>query len=103
MTKIPPYLQKGDTIGICCPSGYMSLEKAQTCIDTLQEWGYAVKIGRTLGGESPNYFSAKDKERLEDFQQLLDDEEVKVLLCARGGYGLGRIIEQIDFKRFKKN
>jgi muramoyltetrapeptide carboxypeptidase len=103
MTKIPPYLQKGDTIGICCPAGYMSGEKAQACISTLQDWGYPVKIGKTVGSDSSNYFSGKDKDRLEDFQQLMDDDEVKALLCARGGYGIGRIIEQINFKKFKKN
>lgn len=103
MVRTPPYLQKGDTIGIVCPAGYMSIEKAQTCIDTLQEWGYGVRIGKTLGSDSKNYFSGSDKERLDDFQQMLDDDEIKAILCARGGYGVGRIIEDIDFKKFKKN
>jgi muramoyltetrapeptide carboxypeptidase len=103
MVKTPPYLQKNDTIGIVCPAGYMSIEKAQTCINTLQEWGYGVRIGKTLGSDSQNYFSGTDTERLEDLQQMLDDDEVKAILCARGGYGVGRIIEDIDFKKFKKN
>jgi len=103
MIKIPPYLQKNDTIGIVCPAGYMSTEKAQACINTLQEWGYGVRIGKTLGNDSQNYFSGTDRERLDDFQQMLDDDEVKAILCARGGYGIGRIIEQLSFKKFKKN
>jgi muramoyltetrapeptide carboxypeptidase len=102
MTRIPPYLQKADTIGVVCPAGYMSLEKAQSCIHTLQEWGYAIKIGKTLGSDSQNYFSGTDQQRLEDFQQMLDDDEVKAILCARGGYGTGRIIDSLDFKKFKK-
>src|SRR6266700_845111 len=103
MIKIPPYLQPGDTIGIVCPAGYMAREKAQTCVNVLLEWGYAVKTGKTLGGTSDNYFSGTDKERLNDFQQMLDDDEVKAILCARGGYGISRIIDSISFKRFKKN
>ncbi|MBS1667235.1 MAG: LD-carboxypeptidase [Bacteroidetes bacterium] len=102
MIKIPPYLKAGDCIGVVCPAGYMALEKAQTCILTLQDWGYQVKIGKTLGSQSPNYFSGTDEERLQDFQQMLDDDEVKAILCARGGYGVGRIIDQINFKQFKK-
>ncbi len=102
MIKIPPYLQKDDTIGIVCPGGYMSAEKVQNCITTLQEWGYRVKIGKTVGSDSVNYFSGTDEERLADFQQMLDDDEVKAILCARGGYGMGRIIDSIDFKKFKK-
>ena len=103
MIRIPPYLQPEDAIGIVCPAGYMPLEKAQTAIDILKEWGYKIKIGRTLGGNSANYFSGTDEERLNDFHQMLDDDEVKAVFCARGGYGIGRIIEQIDFKKFKQN
>ena len=103
MVKTPPFLQPGDIIGIVCPAGYMNIEKAQTCIDTLQQWGYGVRLGKTLGSDSQNYFSGTDEERLADFQQMLDDDEIKAILCARGGYGVGRIIDSIDFKKFKKN
>ncbi len=103
MIKTPPYLQKGDTIGIVCPAGFMAAEKVQTCINTLKDWGYKVKTGKTVGGESSTYFSGTDEERLNDFQQMLDDDEVKAVLCGRGGYGMSRIIESINFKKFKKH
>src|SRR5688572_7728924 len=102
MIKIPPYLQKGDTIGLVCPAGHIAMEKVKTCIDTLQEWGYPVKIGTSVGSDSPVYFSGTDDERLKDFQQMLDDDEVKAVCCARGGYGMSRIIDQVSFKKFKK-
>ena len=73
-----------------------------TCIETLAEWGYHVKVGRTLGGESENYFSGTDEQRLDDFQAMLDDSSVKAILCGRGGYGLSRIVDRIDFSRFEK-
>lgn len=103
MITIPPYLKKGDTIGLICPAGYMPAEKAQTCIRVLGEWGYAVKTGKTVGGESQTYFSGTDEERLADLQQMLDDGEVKAILCARGGYGTGRIIEDTRFKKIRKH
>lgn len=99
---IPPYLQKGDTIGIVCPSGYMPGEKAATCIQVLQQWGYQVKTGNTLGHQF-HYFSGTDEERLADLQQMLDDQQVKAILCARGGYGMSRIIDRIDFRNFRKH
>ena len=102
MIQLPPYLQKGDTIGLVCPAGYMPFEKVKTCVQVLQEWGYNVKVGNTVGGGSMTYFSGTDEERLRDFQQMLDDQEVNAILCARGGYGTGRIIDQIDFKKFAK-
>ena len=73
MIKIPPYLLKGDTIGLVCPAGYMDLEKAQSCIHAFQDWGYNTRIGASVGGNSENYFSGTDKERLNDFQKMLDD------------------------------
>lgn len=101
MVKTPSYLKKGDTIGIVCPAGYMDSDRAATCIRVLKEWGYNVKVGSTLGGSSTNYFSASDEERLNDFQQMLDDDSVQAVLCGRGGYGVGRIIDKISFKKFR--
>ncbi len=101
--KLPPYLQPGDTIAITCPAGYMPLEKAETCITVLQQWGYEVLVGKTLGSKSKTYFSGTDEERLNEFQAMLDAPEVKAILCGRGGYGVGRIIDQLDFTAFKKN
>ena len=103
MIKIPPYLKKDDTVGLVCPAGYMDLEKVQACIRALQEWGYNVRIGSTVGGNSENYFSGNDEERLQDFQQMMDDDDVKAILCARGGYGTGRIVVKIDFRKFRRN
>lgn len=100
MIKQPPFLIKGDTVGIVCPAGFMALAKVKSCIDEFQNWGYKVKIGKTVGGTSTNYFSGTDDERLNDLQQLLDDDNVKAILCARGGYGISRIIDRIDFTKF---
>ncbi len=93
---IPSYLQPGDLIGIVCPSGQLSTDKAQTCIQTLSAWGYKVRVGKTLG-HAFHYFAGTDEERLNDLQQMLDDPEVKAILCGRGGYGMSRIIDRLDF------
>ena len=100
--KIPSYLKKGDTIGIVAPAGYMPIEKMQACIDTLDTWGYNVELGKTTHSYSSNYFSGTDEERLADLQQMLDDKHIKAILCARGGYGISRIIDKINFRKFKK-
>jgi muramoyltetrapeptide carboxypeptidase len=98
----PPYLKQDDTIGILCPSGYMSFDKAQKCIDVLQQWGFRVEAGKTLGNQH-NYFSGTDEERLNDLQKMLDDKNIKAIFCARGGYGLSRIIDKINFEIFIQN
>jgi muramoyltetrapeptide carboxypeptidase len=82
-----------------CPSGYMQFEKMQNCIQVLQQWGFQVKTGKTINNQY-NYFSGTDEERLDDLQEMLDDENVKAVFCARGGYGLSRIIDKVNFGRF---
>jgi muramoyltetrapeptide carboxypeptidase len=100
MITIPPYLKRGDAVGIVAPAGFMAVEKMQTCIATLEDWGYTVVLGATTQSNSDNYFSGNDVERLRDLQQMLDDEHLKAILCARGGYGTSRIIDAVDFKKF---
>jgi muramoyltetrapeptide carboxypeptidase len=102
-STIPPYLKTGDTVGIVCPAGFMAAEKILPCVNTLKSWGFRVKIGKTVGGISSNYFSGTDNERLEDLQEMLDDEDIAAILFGRGGYGLSRIIDRISFKKFRKS
>lgn len=95
----PPTIKQGDTIGMVCPAGSIPLEKVQNCIQTLEKWGYQVKLGKTVGTKKDN-FSATDAERAQDLQGMLDDENIKAIVCARGGYGMSRIIDELDFTKF---
>ena len=96
---IPPNLKSGDTIGVVCPAGFMPFTKMETCIQVLQHWGFLVKLGNTINSQF-HYFSGTDEARLNDVQQMLDDEDVNAIFCGRGGYGVSRIIDQFDFKKF---
>lgn len=98
---LPPYLKKGDTIGITCPSGFSTVEDIQPAVQMLQEWGYQVKIGDTVGKRDFT-FGGTDAERAADFQMLLDDRSVKAILCATGGYGAVRIIDLLNLKHIRK-
>jgi len=97
----PPYLQKGDTVMIIAPAGIMKdTAKVENGIILLQEWGLNVKLGKNLF-EQNHHFAGSDKQRLEDFQYAIDDPTVKAIWCARGGYGSVRIIDDVDFTKFK--
>jgi muramoyltetrapeptide carboxypeptidase len=98
-SKIPPYLKKGDIIGITCPAGFITMEDIQPAVAKLEEWGYFIKLGSTVGKKNFT-FGGTDEERLEDLQQMLDDKSIKAIMCARGGYGAVRIIDKLDFKKF---
>jgi muramoyltetrapeptide carboxypeptidase len=102
MLIIPPYLKENDIIGITCPASKMELSSAQFAAGILNKWGFRVKMGATVGTNYHN-FSATDEERLTDLQQMLDDENIKAILFGRGGYGMVRIIDQLNFTTFIKH
>lgn len=102
MIKIPPYLKKGDLIGITCPSSKMELSAAEYAAGVLESWGFRVHLGITVGTSFHN-FSAPDELRLEELQDMMDDPEIKAVLFGRGGYGMICILDRIDFSRFRKH
>lgn len=101
MIQHPPYLKKGSIIGITCPAGYVSNDRIAYALDILQLWGFRVKVGNTVGSEH-FYFSGTDGERLQDLQMMLDDPSMDAIIMGRGGYGLSRIIDDLDFTLFAK-
>jgi len=98
----PTQLKKGDKIGVIAPARKISREEISLAVDLLKSWGIEVVFGKNLFSEQ-NQFSGSDEERGEDLQTMLDDNSVKAIISARGGYGTLRIIDKIDFTSFKKN
>ncbi|OLY91740.1 muramoyltetrapeptide carboxypeptidase [Cnuella takakiae] len=98
----PPFLFPGSVIGITATSGAVSTDAISAGIQLVRSWGYQVKLGRTIGTRN-GYFSGTDEERAADLQDLLDDPQVNAIWCARGGYGLVRIIDQLDWTGFRKH
>ncbi len=97
----PPYLTKGSTIGITCPSGYVAPERTTYAIKTLEDWGFRVMCGKTVGAEH-YYFAGTDAERLADLQTMMDNPEIDAILMGRGGYGMSRIIDALDLTEFAR-
>jgi muramoyltetrapeptide carboxypeptidase len=98
----PPYLKKGDRIGIVAPARKVSHEEIQPAVDTFKSWGLEVVFGKNLFKEH-HQFSGDDDERAADLQEMLDDININAIIAARGGYGTMRIIDMLDFSKFKKN
>lgn len=97
----PPHLKKGDLIGMVCPAGTLPLAKVKDCVKTLESWGYQVQLGPTVGAKHFS-FAGTDAQRAKDLQQMMDNPNIKAIICGRGGYGVSRIIDQINFTQFLK-
>ena len=97
------HLLKSDLVGVSAPAGKIKKESLDAAVSILQSWGLRVELGKHIFSEAHGYFSGSDDERLEDFQQLLDDPQLSAIICARGGYGTTRIIDRLDFTNFLKH
>lgn len=95
----PPFLQKGDTIGILSTARKTSPEVIDKATRLIKAYGYQVKLAPNLFAEEQQYAGA-DALRIADMHSLLHDQSVKAILCARGGYGTTRIIDHIDWSAF---
>jgi muramoyltetrapeptide carboxypeptidase len=98
----PPFLQPGDTIYITAPAKAIEESVVLEAKKTLETWGLNVRVAPHCLGRAA-YFSGTDAERLADFQHGLDDPSIKAILCARGGYGCVRIVEELDWTAFQQN
>jgi len=98
----PPFLRQGSVVGITCPSGYVSPDRVVYATHVLEHWGFTVKHGSTIG-TGQYYFSGTDKERLHDLQAMLDDPHINAIIMGRGGYGMSRIIDGLDFTKFLRH
>ncbi|WNH13886.1 S66 peptidase family protein [Thalassobellus suaedae] len=100
----PPYLKVGDTVAIVAPSGILKnrnpeIEKAKSL---LKSWGLLAVVGKHVFNQA-NHFAGTDDERCEDLQNALDDPKISAIWCARGGYGAVRILDKLDYTKFKMN
>lgn len=98
----PTYLRQGDKIGLISTARKISKEELQVAIEHIESWGLKIKFGENLFN-SYHQFSANDNKRTKDLQTMLDDDNIKAIICARGGYGTVRLIDKINFSKFQKN
>lgn len=98
----PKYLQKNDKVAIICMAGKTTLQTIETAVDILERWSLQVIVGETVGSFD-GVFGGSDNLRKKDFQKYLDDPEIKAIFSARGGYGSTRILDEIVWRKFKKN
>src|ERR1700722_221406 len=98
----PTFLKHGDIVTIVAPARKISETELLPSVKILQNWGLKVKLGKHIYASS-NQFAGYDEVRQQDFQAMLDDNEVRAIFSARGGYGAIRIIDKLDFTVFKKH
>jgi muramoyltetrapeptide carboxypeptidase len=95
----PDLLKLTNKVGIISTARKISKKEIQPAINRLQQWGLEPILGKHLFSEHHQFAGTTD-ERAADLQEMLDNPEIKAILCARGGYGTVQIIDKVDFTKF---
>ncbi|MGB1039926.1 MAG: S66 peptidase family protein [Flavobacteriales bacterium] len=98
----PLILKPNDKVIVLSPSGRVNEEQVRENSKLLESWGLKVEFGYHTF-DIHNKMAGKDADRLSDLQNALDNPEIKAIFCSRGGYGLVRIIDRLDFSKFLIN
>ncbi|AYB30610.1 S66 peptidase family protein [Chryseolinea soli] len=99
----PTFLSAGNTVALAATGRKVSTAQMQKALEVFSSWGLNVLRAPHLFSEKHGYLAGTDDERRRDFQQMLDDKNVRAIFCARGGYGTTRILDGLDFTSFLEN
>jgi muramoyltetrapeptide carboxypeptidase len=104
MTSIikPKALQRGDTIGVVAPAGPLNRERMERALGRVRERGFRIKTYADIF-RSRGYLAGDDATRVDEFMAAFADPETAAVWCARGGYGVSRILDRIDFGVVRRN
>ncbi len=98
----PPFLKPGDKVAIVATARKVSAQEMAYALETLTKWGLQPVLGKNIYAVE-NQFAGSNKERAEDLQWAIDDESIKAVFIARGGYGTIRIMDDVDCNHLKSN
>ena len=101
--KYPAKLQKGDTVGLICPSSPVGTERIAQCVSAVSALGYQVKLADNLDEVYAGYIAGSGKTRGEWVNRMFADPEVKGIFCIRGGDGSSRLMEFLDYDVIRNN
>jgi muramoyltetrapeptide carboxypeptidase len=97
---IPPFLRAGDTIGIVATARWVDSDVLSTAQKTFENAGFKVKLSKHLTRKNFQ-LAGTHNERAIELQRFLDDDELKAIIIARGGYGTVHLLDHIDLRKFQ--
>lgn len=96
-----PSLKKGDAIAIISTARKVTKKELHFAVSKIESWGLSVYFGEHLF-EEHHQFAGTVKQRTKDLQWALDNENIKAIFFARGGYGSVQVLDHLDWKAFVK-
>jgi muramoyltetrapeptide carboxypeptidase len=102
MSQLPHLLKPGNRVGIISPASHPTSDQWKAGLQVLSDWGLEIVLGDHYLAEHFG-LGGTDEQRRSDLQQMLDDPSIAAIFPLRGGYGVSRLLDGLDFTKFRKN
>ncbi|MFJ4145329.1 LD-carboxypeptidase [Pseudomonas sp. NPDC089734] len=101
-TLYPRVLKAGDAVALVSPAGPVVASKIEAAVDVLKGWGLRPRV-YPHALDKHSFYAGTDEHRLGDLNRALADPEIRAVICNRGGYGMQRILSQLDFEAVRRD
>jgi muramoyltetrapeptide carboxypeptidase len=91
----PPALKAGDTVGIVAPASNIKRELLEQGCEALRQLGYTPFYLPSIL-EQDLYFAGSAKRRARELEEMFSRDDVRAIVCARGGYGTNYLLGELD-------
>ncbi len=98
----PPALRAGDTIGIIAPASNIKRELLESGSEALRKLGYKTLHCPSIL-EQDLYFAGTVARRVRELEEMLARDDVRAVICARGGYGANYLLKEVDPEAIRKH
>jgi muramoyltetrapeptide carboxypeptidase len=98
----PPALQQGDTIGVVAPASNVNRNDLHAGCEALRRAGYRPFYLNSIL-DKDLYFAGSLQRRVQELEEMFVREDVRAIVCARGGYGANYLLEALDLEKTKAN
>lgn len=102
MSQLPHLLKPGNRVGIISPASHPTSDQWKAGLQVLSNWGLEIVLGDHYLAEHFG-LGGTDEQRRSDLQQMLDDPSIAAIFPLRGGYGVSRLLDGLDFTKFSEN
>lgn len=98
----PKRLKKGDTIGLITPGSAMTGDAPEKVMKNMQNLGFKVMTSSNYNLRT-GFVAGSDEQRRDDIHEMFSNSKVDGIVCGRGGYGTGRLLQMLDYELIRSN
>ena len=99
----PRYLNEGDQVALISPAYWVPQETLNQAVETLREWGLQPVVGANTSKMNASAYAGTAEERVADLRWALEDDNIRAIVCAQGGYGTIHLLSRIPLSCFHEH